>query len=112
MAEWLQESHGGDTCSAPAWCPQAFLIGQRVLHAQVVQRWVVKPSTVHAAKTRVGVAALQHTEQGKMEKNEHHAQGSKCMLPACRSSIPALKLLLLLPFAQLMPSQTGSKRIE
>lgn len=66
---------------APARCPQVSQTGQRV-----------------------GVAALQHAEQGKKKKNEHRAQGSKCMLPACRSSSPALKLLLL-PFAQLMPDR-------
>lgn len=96
---------------APARCPQASRIEQRAPHAQVVQCWAAKPSTVNTAKTRAGVAALQHAEQGKKEEDEHRAQGSECVLPACRSSSPALKLLLL-PFAQLMPSQTVSKRKE
>lgn len=51
------------------------------------------------------------------EESQHCARGSKYMLPACRSSSPTLKLLLLPftqlgPWAQLVPGQTRSKRKE
>lgn len=87
--------------------------GRAVLQSHSLRR--------RARPSRMERELLPYVTQSKgsawgKEKSQRCARESKYMLPACRSSSPALKLVL--PFAQpgpwdqLVPGQTGSKRKE